>query len=94
MAADIATGLLSASNPYMAAGSMLKDALGGPSNATSGGTSSSSFDSSGWNVNFGGGSIDSNRSQTPAGVGAVDAYLPYALGAFALLIVWRMTRKG
>lgn len=66
---------------------------GGPSSASS----SSSFDSSGWNVNFGSGGITSQRTQAdPASVAATaraDAYLPYVLAGAALLVVWRMTRK-
>ena len=56
----------------------------GPSSALG----SSSFDSSGWNVNFGGGSISSNRATDSLG-----AYTPYMLAAVALLIVWRLTKK-
>lgn len=94
--ADATSGLLAASNPYMAAANMGLDALksvtGGPTSAE--GQSTSSFDSSGWNVNFGGGSIDSTRAQTPASAaGRVDQYLPYALAFAGLLAVWRMTRK-
>jgi hypothetical protein len=60
------------------------------------------FDSSGWQVNFGSGSIDATRSQVetgkPAGTlaafaPAFDQYLPYAIAAAALVIAWRMTRK-
>lgn len=66
----------------------------GPSSASS----TSSFDSSGWNVNFGSGGITSQRTQTEpsaAGVGvAASPYLPYLLAGAALLVVWRMTRKA
>ncbi len=55
----------------------------GPSTASG----QSAFDSSGWNVNFGEGSITSS-----AGSG-VSQYLPYIALGVGLLIVWRMTRK-
>lgn len=53
----------------------------------SGAAGESSFDSSGWNVNFGAGSISSSRADS------LGQYLPYAIAAAAVLIVWRMTRK-
>lgn len=60
---------------------------GGPSSAglRSG---DNAFDSSGWNVNFGSGSIDSTRGSEGLG-----GYLPYIVAGVGLLIVWRMTRK-
>lgn len=60
---------------------------GGPSTAglRSG---DNSFDSSGWNVNFGAGSIDSTR-----GGEALGGYVPYIVAGLGLLIVWRMNRK-
>ena len=60
---------------------------GGPSTAT--GWNSGALDSSGWNVNFGGGSIDSARSDA----GDMGQYLPYALAFMGVLVVWRLTRK-
>lgn len=68
-------------------------AAGGPSSVQS----DNLFDNSGWNVNFGTGSIDSNRSQAE-GAGAalpqsINGYLPYVLVAAGLLIAWRMTRR-
>lgn len=50
---------------------------------------SSPFDSSGWNVNFGSGSIDSTRSQA----GEAGSYLPYAVLAAVVLVAWRITRR-
>lgn len=68
---------------------------GGPSGVSS--TSDQWFDSSGWNVNFGGGSIESARAQTPIPLGAstagVNAYVPYILIGLAALVVWKMTRR-
>lgn len=60
---------------------------GGPSSAglRSG---DNAFDSSGWNVNFGSGSIDSARGSEGLG-----SYLPYIVAGVGLLIVWRMNRK-
>lgn len=55
----------------------------GPSNALGG---DSSFDASGWNVNFGAGSVSSSRSD-------MGQYLPYILAAAGVLIAWRLTRK-
>lgn len=59
----------------------------GPSAATG----SSVFDGSGWNVNFGAGTIESSREQ--GGGAALSGYLPYAALAVGLLIAWRITRK-
>lgn len=60
---------------------------GGPSDArTYGGTSS--FDASGWNVNFGDGSIDSKRNG-----GGIAEYAPYIVAGLGLLLLWRMYRK-
>lgn len=56
----------------------------GPSAAHGG---SGWLDGSGWNVNFGGGSITSSRADS------LGQYLPYAIAAAAVLIVWRLTRK-
>lgn len=65
----------------------------GPSNAISPFTGGQGmFDSSGWNVNFGGGSIESNASKASNPMG-LSKYLPYALIFVGGLVVWRMTRK-
>ncbi len=80
--------LLMAAAPSFARG--LGESLGGGSAPSSSGTGGySSFDSSGWNVNLGSGSIDSTRS----GAGTFDQYLPYALVAVGLVVAWRLTRK-
>lgn len=64
---------------------------GGPSSVDA----TSAFDSSGWNVNFGGGSITSERRESAAGAAAsMDAYLPYVLIAAGVLVAWRMTRRS
>ncbi len=47
--------------------------------------SNSAFDSSGWNVNFGSGSVTSSP--------AMSTYLPYVILGAGLLVVWRMTKK-
>lgn len=60
---------------------------GGPSSAALRGESA--FDGSGWNINFGSGSIESSRAQA----GQLSEYMPYILVGAGLLIVWRMTRK-
>lgn len=98
MAGDATTGLLASSNPYLAGASMFSDAMqGGPSSNASG-SSTSSFDASGWNVNFGSGSIESKRSSgQPVSARAesveLEQYVPYMLGLFGLLVVFRLTRK-
>lgn len=80
----------------MAFGDALTSLTGGGGLSAGGGGPSSAglrsgdnaFDSSGWNVNFGSGSIDSTRGST-----GMEAYVPYIVGALGLLIVWRMSRK-
>lgn len=59
----------------------------GPSQAS--GALDGVFDSSGWNVNFGSGGIESSRAQS----GDLDKYIPYVIAGVGLLIVWRLTRK-
>lgn len=59
----------------------------GPSSAALRGESA--FDGSGWNINFGSGSIESSRSQA----GELTDYMPYVIVGAAVLIVWRLTRK-
>lgn len=54
----------------------------GPSDALT----SSAFNSSGWNVNFGSGKISTSDA------GDLGQYLPYAAIAAALLIAYRMTK--
>ena len=69
-----------------------RDALSTTSGLTGGG----SFDNSGWNVNFGEGSIRSDRTQaTPEAAVALAAtnYVPYALAAVGVLVLWKLTRK-
>ena len=91
MSADALLSTASAANPYAAGFGMAAQALsGGPSAAS--GESTSSFDSSGWNVNFGGGNIDSQRGQ--AGLSSqLSDWLPYAAIFAGVLVVWRMTKK-
>ena len=71
----------------LTAGGGLSAGGGGPSTAglRSG---DNAFDSSGWNVNFGDGSIDSARGSEGMG-----AYVPYILAGLGLLVAWRMYRK-
>lgn len=56
----------------------------GPSSAMGG---TSTFGASGFNVNFGSGSVSSSQA------GALGQYVPYIMAAAAVLIVWRMTKK-
>jgi hypothetical protein len=67
-------------------GSMGKSSAG-PSDAILKGENN--FDSSGWNINFGSGGIESSRAQA----GALSEYLPYVVIAGVVLIAWRFTRK-
>lgn len=79
-------------------GSGLGKGLGDSMQATPSGASgalSSMFDSSGWNVNFGAGNIESSRSQTPAGpMDAMAQYLPYMIGLVGVVVAWKMLRKS
>lgn len=70
-------------------------ALGGALGGSAGPSSADAmFDHSGWNVNFGAGSIAADRRQGTAPIaGALDGYLPYVLVAAGVLIAWRMTRR-
>jgi hypothetical protein len=79
-------------NPMML---MAASALGNgmrPAPTTSTGQLTNTTDNSGWNVNFGGGSIASDRRQ--AGPGGIDQYMPLILLGVGVLVLWRMTRKS
>jgi hypothetical protein len=91
-----------AANPYLAIGGQFAQGLGqamgsqgGPSNAV--GRSEAVFDNSGWNVNFGGGEIDSTSEKTTStgagGMGNMTDYVPYFAAAVGAIILWRMSRK-
>lgn len=49
------------------------------------------FDSSGWSVNFGAGSIAATRAQSQPG--DLGQYLPWLLAAAGVVVVWRLSRK-
>lgn len=51
----------------------------------------SMFDASGWNVNMGGGTIESSRAQSQAP--ALTGYLPYMVAAGGFLLLWRWAKK-
>jgi hypothetical protein len=94
MASDAVLTGATAANPWLGVGASFAQGLGsslgnpgGPSNAALRGEVG--FDASGWNVNFGGGTIESDRSQTEP----LSEYMPYILVAAGLLVVWRFTRK-
>lgn len=82
---DPATASIASSFASGLGGSLNKSA--GPSEAILRGENN--FDSSGWNVNFGTGGIESSRAQA----GDMAQYLPYAVLAGVVLIAWRFTRK-
>lgn len=79
-----------------AAGKQSQEAMMGMAGATSGENlfSSGMFDASGWNVNFGSGTITSDRKQTEAG--ELSPYLPYVVvGVVALLgLRYLKSKKG
>jgi hypothetical protein len=89
----VLAGAAATGNPWLAiAGSAaegLGQAVGSSAPSTAAGRADSVFDSSGWNVNFGGGSIEATRSQTDK----LSEYMPYLLLGAGLLVVWRLTRK-
>lgn len=101
MSATVATGPAAAAaamNPWAQVGGMFAMGLGQgvfgggqPGFAT--GANNSPLDSSGWNVNFGAGKIDSQYDKTDSQAGQMDAYLPYAVLFVGAMIVWRMTKK-
>jgi len=84
-------------NPWGQIGGMfamgLGQSLGGGQPGFATGTNNSPLDSSGWNVNFGAGRIDSEYSKKDSQAGQMDAYLPYALMFVAAMVVWRITKK-
>lgn len=79
---------LPATDPYSA---VISGAVQGLTSgaATADQKQQSAFDNSGWNVNFGSGSIASDRKQSAA----LADYMPYLLLAGGLLVVWRLTRR-
>lgn len=95
MAGEAVAAGASAVSPWANFAGMFAMGLGGAINGTPGmatGTQANKFDTSGWNVNFGPGTIDSARSEAQAG--GFDAYLPYAVLFVGAMVVWRMTRKN
>lgn len=100
MSATVATGPAAgaaAMNPWAQMGGMALMGLasgvagGQPGFAT--GQNNSPLDSSGWNVNFGAGRIDSEFSKKDSQAGQMDAYLPYAVMFVVAMVVWRITKK-
>lgn len=72
-------------------GGVGKGIAGDPGPAIS--SAASPFDSSGWNVNFAAGNIESRRAQEQRGTPAGGDLLPLALVGLGLLVVWRMSRR-
>lgn len=71
-------------------------------------TTNQVFDNSGWTVNYGSGSIDATRSQSqptigggqlagaasPSALGGVASqYIPFAMMAVGLLVIWKLAKK-
>lgn len=75
----------------MLAGSYMPSLTGGAGGAAGPATSKADamFDSSGWNVNFGAGTIESSASKSN-----LTQYMQYALIAAGLLIAYRLTRRA
>lgn len=86
MAAPVPVDPLTAGITGLASG-LGSGLMGGSSSAAQ--DTSSMFDSSGWVVQFGDGSVSTQRSQA----GALSEYMPYMVLAAGLLVVWRFTRK-
>lgn len=68
-----------------------------PSSATSANRGEAIFNNSGWTVNFGEGStvspnIDAGTSQLPGVAGNLST-TTLAIGAIALIVLWKMSRK-
>lgn len=104
MSATVATGTAAAAaamNPWAQVGGMFAMGLGqgvlggGGQPGVLTGTNESPMDSSGWNVNFGAGRIDSqyDKKESSGAAAALDGYLPYAVLFVGALIAWRLSRK-
>lgn len=70
-----------------------------PAYSGSSGTQTATVDNSGWMVNFGSGSQESARAQTPMPLGAstnsINAWMPYILLGLGGIVVWKLaTRKS
>lgn len=77
-------------------GKALESKPGGPSNAINAAQFENPFDASGWNVNFGGGTINSDRQQTTEAAslqGEFARWLPVAAGVLGVVLLWRMVRR-
>lgn len=83
-------------NMLMAASNVLGQAAAappaGPALSGSDMFARSGFDNSGWNVAFGGSSIEATRAQSEAG--PVDEMFRYALWAGAFLLAWKIIQKS
>lgn len=77
----------------MAAGKVAERAVSTMPGAA-GGALEGMFDSSGWNVNFGAGRIDSKYDKKDSQAAQMDEYLPYAVLFVGAMVVWRMTKKS
>lgn len=88
-------------NPWAQVGGMFAMGLGqgvlggGGQPGFTTGHNASPMDSSGWNVNFGAGRIDSEmtKKDSTGAAAAVDNLLPYAALFVGALVIWRMTKK-
>lgn len=66
----------------------------GPSSAVNAGQFSYPFDNSGWNVNFGSGTITSDRTQEAASPsGEVMKWIPIAAAAVGVVLLWKLVKR-
>jgi len=82
---ELATPFLSGLGGALGGGSA------GPSQASGGHMGGAMFDSSGWNVNFGGGSITSSRAQDQTD--PLHAYMPYVVAGAGFLLLWAYLKR-
>lgn len=77
---------------WTAIASSFAQGMGSGGAAPTSAVSASPFDASGWAINFGSGSIDTER--TAATSNDLGQWLPYVGIAAALLIAYRLTRRN
>lgn len=70
----------------------------GPAISGTSGGYANTVDNSGWMINFGAGTQEAARAQTPlptgASTGELGPYLPYILLGLGGLVVWRMFKRS
>jgi len=85
--------------PWVALGVAAIGAVGAASKAppimapTAAAQDGNMFDSSGWNIAFGGSKITSSREQASGPAAVANSYFQYVVAAGVFLILWRMTKR-